>query len=201
MRNLPRLYLAVIVLAANSTAAERLGDPHLSVLPRTDSERKHITAVTAPTADFTTSARFEANQGGAATVRARTTSDAFSQPSGNISFEKDLDFKVGNGLFKKLWVSSPSSTLASDGLGPLYNARSCQRCHLKDGRGHPTEGQDDAVTSMLVPSIRASHSSECCRDRRVHQHRPRADLWRPNAGLQRGRPRGRGAVEHHLRGN
>ena len=32
---------------------------------------------------------------------------------------------------------SPSSTQASDGLGPLFNARACQSCHLKDGRGHP----------------------------------------------------------------
>src|SRR5690606_32440299 len=35
----------------------------------------------------------------------------------------------------KDWVSSPSSTQASDGLGPLFNARSCQACHTKDGRG------------------------------------------------------------------
>src|SRR3546814_19202856 len=42
---------------------------------------------------------------------------------------------VGNGLFRKDWVSSPSSTQASDGLGPLFNARSCQGCHAKDGRG------------------------------------------------------------------
>ena len=27
-------------------------------------------------------------------------------------------------------------TTSSDGLGPLYNARACQSCHIKDGRGH-----------------------------------------------------------------
>ncbi|MEL6647669.1 MAG: di-heme oxidoredictase family protein, partial [Pseudomonadota bacterium] len=86
----------------------------------------------------------------AATVRAMSNANAFSQPSGNISFEDELTFKVGNGLFKKLWVSSPSSTLASDGLGPLYNARSCQRCHIKDGRGHPPEGPDDNAVSMFL---------------------------------------------------
>ena len=57
---------------------------------------------------------------------------------------------MGNGLFRKLWVSSPSSTLASDGLGPLYNARSCQRCHIKDGRGHPPENVDDNAISMFL---------------------------------------------------
>ena len=61
-----------------------------------------------------------------------------------------MTFKVGNGLFRKLWVSSPSSTLASDGLGPLYNARSCQRCHRKDGRGHPPEGPEDNAISMFL---------------------------------------------------
>lgn len=76
--------------------------------------------------------------------------NAFSQPSGNISFEDELTFQAGNGLFRKLWVSSPSSTLASDGLGPLYNARSCQRCHIKYGRGHPPKSADDNAISMIL---------------------------------------------------
>ncbi|HAR53678.1 MAG TPA: thiol oxidoreductase, partial [Roseovarius nubinhibens] len=82
---------------------------------------------------------FEELSGGAATVRNTGDANAFSQPSKTVDFEGELTFKLGNGLFRKLWVSSPSSTLASDGLGPLFNARSCQRCHLKDGRGHPPE--------------------------------------------------------------
>ncbi|MGO8366685.1 di-heme oxidoredictase family protein, partial [Rhizobium johnstonii] len=48
--------------------------------------------------------------------------------------------KLGNALFRKLWVSSPSSTQASDGLGTLFNARSCMSCHVNDGRGRPPEG-------------------------------------------------------------
>jgi len=79
-------------------------------------------------------------------------SNAFSNSSGNMPFRKELDFKVGNGIFRKLWVSAPASTSSSDGLGPLYNARSCQRCHLKDGRGHPPEANfpDDDATSMFL---------------------------------------------------
>ena len=38
----------------------------------------------------------------------------------------------------------------ADGLGPLYNARACQRCHLKDGRGHPPAGPDDSAVSMFL---------------------------------------------------
>ena len=109
-----------------------------------------IEGVVIPTLDFSKPEPFETNQAGGATVRPRDTSNAFSQASGNISFERELDFKVGNGLFKKLWVSSPSSTLASDGLGPLYNGCSCQKCHLKDGRGHPPESPDDTAVFMLM---------------------------------------------------
>ena len=53
-------------------------------------------------------------------------------------------------------MSSLSSTKSVDGLGPLFNARSCQRCHLKDGRGHPPAANwpdDDAVSMFLHLSI------------------------------------------------
>ena len=131
------------------------------VISRTAEEAARVAAVTAPTTDFSRPEPFEANPAGAATVRARSDADAFSQPSGNMSFERELDFKLGNGLFRKLWVSSPSSTLASDGLGPLYNARSCQRCHLKDGRGHPPEApEDDAVSMFLRVSVPAMDAAE-----------------------------------------
>ncbi|MEL7213169.1 MAG: di-heme oxidoredictase family protein [Pseudomonadota bacterium] len=122
----------------------------MSVVPRTAEETARIDAITVPTQTFDKAEPFEANAAGAATVRPSDTTNAFSQPSANVSFERELDFKVGNGLFNKLWVSSPSSTLASDGLGPLYNARSCQRCHLKDGRGHPPKGPEDSAVSMLL---------------------------------------------------
>ena len=147
------VYALAAVLATAAIAQEAsapLADHHLDVIPRTAAEEARIAAVTTPTTDFTKAQRFEENQAGATTVRARMDADAFSQPSGNITFEDELNFKVGNGLFRKIWVSSPSSTLASDGLGPLYNARSCQRCHIKDGRGHPPESAQDNATSMFL---------------------------------------------------
>ena len=142
--------MLALVAAALPATARDLTDAHLDIVPRTAEEAARIAAVTAPTTDFSRPEPFEALPAGAATVRARMNADAFSQPSGNMSFEKELDFRVGNGLFRKIWVSSPASTLASDGLGPLYNARSCQRCHLKDGRGHPPEGPDDNAISMFL---------------------------------------------------
>lgn len=85
---------------------------------------------------------------GAATVR-RFDAAAFSQPSANMAFERQLDFRVGDGIFRKLWVPSPSSTKSSDGLGPLLNARGCQSCHLRDGRGRPP-AVSEAATSMVL---------------------------------------------------
>jgi CxxC motif-containing protein (DUF1111 family) len=94
--------------------------------------------------------------GGTATTHKSRNRNAFSQPSANIGFERLSKFTLGNALFRKLWVPAPSSTTSSDGLGPLYNARSCQRCHLKDGRGHPPAAnppEDDAVSMFLRLSI------------------------------------------------
>ena len=150
--------LLSIVLAVPLAASEGpppadvdlTAEPHLNIVPRTGDEAARIASVTAAPTDFSKAQAFEANSAGAATVRVIDNANAFSSVSANASFEDELNFKVGNGLFKKLWVSSPASTLASDGLGPLYNARSCQRCHIKDGRGHPPEPDDDNAISMFL---------------------------------------------------
>lgn len=141
---------AGVGLMPGIAGAQALGDPHLQVIPRTPDEAARIAAVTAMPIDLAVTAAFEGLPGGAATVRTRTTADAFSVPSGNIGFDREPDFRIGNGLFRKLWVSAPASTQASDGLGPLYNARACQSCHIKDGRGHPPEGADDNAVSMFL---------------------------------------------------
>ncbi|WP_281017489.1 MULTISPECIES: di-heme oxidoredictase family protein [unclassified Minwuia] len=116
----------------------------------TQKDLARFRAVTAPPASFTQAEPFEMMAGGAATSRKTPDGNAFSHSSANLDFEGERDFKLGNALFRKLWVSSPSSTQASDGLGPLYNARSCQRCHLKDGRGHPPEAGERNATSMFL---------------------------------------------------
>lgn len=140
----------MLLCIAQPLAADPLDDRHLDTIPRTAEEAARVAAVTAPTTDFTKAEAFEEKSAGAATVRARDNADAFSQISGNMPFEHEMDFKLGNALFRKTWVASPSSTLASDGLGPLYNARGCQDCHLKDGRGHAPEGPDDRAVSMFL---------------------------------------------------
>jgi CxxC motif-containing protein (DUF1111 family) len=140
----------VLCLTAAPAVAQTLDDRHLPAIPRTPEDQAKIAAVLAPPTDFTKPEPFEANPAGAATVRATATADAFSQFSANMPFEHELDFKLGNALFRKLWVAAPASTKASDGLGPLYNARACQDCHLKDGRGHPPESPEDSRVSMFL---------------------------------------------------
>lgn len=141
-------------------AATAGGDPHLTVVPRTAEEAERIAAVTAPATDFTAAEAFEARPGGAATSGRRADANAFSHPSANISFARELDFKVGNALFRKLWVTAPASTRTSDGLGPLFNARACQSCHLKDGRGHPPAPGEDATGMLLRLSVPGSGDGE-----------------------------------------
>ena len=114
-----------------------------------EAERARIAAVTRPAQDFSKAERYEMRPGGAATAFKTFNRDSFSQPSANMSFERELDFRIGDGIFRKVWVSAPASTRSSDGLGPLFNARSCQRCHLKDGRGHPPAPGERAESMIL----------------------------------------------------
>lgn len=113
-------------------------------------DKVQVTKITAPTNDFSKAEPFENMQGGAATSRATVSRNSFSHFSANLTFAEEESFKLGNALFRKLWVSSPSSTLASDGLGPLFNARSCQGCHVKDGRGRAPDSADEKPTSLFL---------------------------------------------------
>jgi CxxC motif-containing protein (DUF1111 family) len=147
-RSVPAICIMVLSLSAAVLASDRPGRTDLD-----DKTRARVERVTKPATDFSKPESFELMQGGAGTSKKLVNQDAFSQFSANMSFEDESDFKLGNALFRKLWVSSPSSTQASDGLGPLFNARACQSCHLKDGRGHPPEGAKDA-TSMFLRLVR-----------------------------------------------
>jgi len=114
-------------------------------------DQARVQAITRPTSDFSKAEPFEVMQGGAGTVTKLLNADIFSQPAANLDFEGRQEFMVGNGLFRKNWVSSPASTQASDGLGPLFNARSCQACHVKDGRGSlPGLAQAEQTDSMAL---------------------------------------------------
>ncbi|SDA83064.1 di-heme oxidoredictase family protein [Mesorhizobium qingshengii] len=153
-----------VIFVVAFTSSAMAGDPQPPGLAttRTDLDAKdqaRVTAIIRPTTDFSKPEQFELMQGGAGTSRKDSSRDSFSQSSANITFEEEGTFKFGNALFRKNWVSSPSSTQASDGLGPLFNERACQNCHLKDGRGHPPEG-DAGTTSMFLRLAREASSAQ-----------------------------------------
>lgn len=126
-----------LVLSASVCTAHDApwGEPHLSTIPRTEAETARITTATqTPASELSP---YEARAAGAATEMAPSDGSPFSHPATGLTAEQALDFTLGEALFEKLWVQAPSSTITSDGLGPLYNARACSACHVNDGRGHP----------------------------------------------------------------
>ncbi len=87
--------------------------------------------------------------GGDATVHV-TGQGAFSYPVPTLSALERRAFAVGNAFFKDNWIAAPASAEGRDGLGPLFNARSCSGCHLRDGRGRPPEPGEDVATGLLL---------------------------------------------------
>jgi CxxC motif-containing protein (DUF1111 family) len=87
--------------------------------------------------------------GGDATVF-DDTELAYALPLRTLDREQRGDFFVGNSFFNQNWVQSPSSTEGRDGLGPVFNAKSCSGCHFRDGRGTPPLQPGDDMLSMLV---------------------------------------------------
>jgi CxxC motif-containing protein (DUF1111 family) len=66
---------------------------------------------------------------------------SFVQVGRNVDRKEELIFWTGFSLFRDPWVIAPSSTKDRDGLGPLFNTRSCISCHSSGGKGPaPTEG-------------------------------------------------------------
>jgi len=114
-----------------------------------------IAAVPELPTDFSRAQPMEQFSGGASSSNNRGR-NSFLHPATNLSFDNKLNFKIGESIFAKLWVFSPSSTQASDGLGPLHNARSCMGCHIRGGRGHVPEGNwpiDNAISMLMRLSI------------------------------------------------
>lgn len=106
---------------------------------------------TLPTGDAH-SAPSDSRSAAGATV-ADTTRDAFSLPMPVLSSTERTRFFLGNSFFNQNWVTAPASTLDRDGLGPLFNARSCSTCHFKDGRGNAPDAGGDMETTLLRISV------------------------------------------------
>lgn len=76
--------------------------------------------------------------------------NAFDRYVNNIQQKNESSFFAGNGFFKNAWVEAPASTAGRDGLGPMFNARSCSGCHFKDGPGSPPLEEGDSFVGLLL---------------------------------------------------
>jgi CxxC motif-containing protein (DUF1111 family) len=76
--------------------------------------------------------------------------NAFSLSARNLEGERRDKFFVGNSIFRRTWVTAPSSTSGLDGLGPTFNASSCGGCHFKDGRGAPPQRDGEEFLGLLI---------------------------------------------------
>ena len=136
--------LAAALLAAPAQA--------MDAASRSEAEAARIAAVLAPPGSFAEPEPFEALPGGTGTSRGTAARGraGFAAPLPGMGAERELDFHLGAALFGKLWVTAPSATRASDGLGPLFNARSCLGCHPGNGRGAPRGDTDPGASGMVL---------------------------------------------------
>jgi len=87
--------------------------------------------------------------GGAATTQASDV-QAFSRPAPNLPTERLSAFGAGEALFEADWFAAPHARADRDGLGPLFNAVSCEACHFQNGRGTPPLSEDQPTVSLLL---------------------------------------------------
>lgn len=76
--------------------------------------------------------------------------DAFEIPALNLDNFENFAFWRGDALFTFDWVVAPGAETENDGLGPLFNARSCSSCHVRDGKGLPPADDDDPARGLLM---------------------------------------------------
>jgi len=74
----------------------------------------------------------------------------FDQPLNNLPTDKKSEFHVGKAFAQQPWIKAPTITAARDGLGPLYNARTCLTCHINGGKGFIPQDADTPLMTTLV---------------------------------------------------
>jgi CxxC motif-containing protein (DUF1111 family) len=101
----------------------------------------------------------ELRPGGGATVRARPGA-RLERAAANLEPGMRRTFELGDTFASSPWVLAPASTKARDGLGPLFNARSCVACHLGGGRAQWPDVPEKPVLGIVVKAGRSDPDSE-----------------------------------------
>ena len=91
----------------------------------------------------------EWNPGGDTSIRI-SNKVRFDLPAANLPPALKTDFHVGKALAQQPWIKAPTATDSRDGLGPVYNARTCMACHVKGGKGSTPNDPDAELFSSLI---------------------------------------------------
>ena len=91
----------------------------------------------------------EAFPGGTTSVSIKPFA-SYMHPAKNLAQEQVLKFHAGKALAHQPWVKAPTATIARDGLGPLYNARTCLACHVNGGRGRMPDNGESMLFHAFV---------------------------------------------------
>jgi CxxC motif-containing protein (DUF1111 family) len=75
---------------------------------------------------------------------------SYLYPGDKLSSKQQLDFWTGFSFFRDPWVAAPSATGNRDGLGPLFNTRSCIACHTAGSRAKIDEAGIILPLSLVV---------------------------------------------------
>lgn len=75
---------------------------------------------------------------------------SYLYPGEKLSNKQKLDFWSGFSFFRDPWVAAPSATGNRDGLGPLFNTRSCIACHTAGSRAKIDEVGHILPLSLVV---------------------------------------------------
>ena len=94
-----------------------------------------------------------ADPGGGTTAAFRGAT--FLRPAPNLGAADRPNFWAGKALAGQPWVRAPSVTDARDGLGPLYDARTCFACHVEGGRGQSPDADGLLPVATVVRLGRA----------------------------------------------
>lgn len=91
----------------------------------------------------------ELSPGGKLTTRS-VSQRTFIAPGKGVDKKEQLEFWTGFSLARDPWVIAPSSTSDRDGLGPLFNTRSCISCHSAGSRAKIDEPGLVIPTPLVV---------------------------------------------------
>ena len=82
--------------------------------------------------------------------------NAFSLSARNLLPEHRTAYTMGSFFFDENWLAATVTPSDRDGLGPLFVARSCFACHIRNGRGQAPDSflpTDSMVVRISVPGM------------------------------------------------